>query len=138
LQTTVLDYARFLIEMLALSDPAERSGDQYRLSQSSLTQMLTPHIQLGSQSGLSWGLGWGLQRIGVKNTFWHWGARRNLTRCFAMGHPDSRSGMVIFTDHVDGLAICEEIVQTGLAWSEPLPAFRWLLPAEKWRADGSG
>jgi CubicO group peptidase (beta-lactamase class C family) len=139
LQTTVLDYARFLVEMLATDNAVERPGNQYRLSQASLTQMLTPQVQVGDQRGLSWGLGWGLQDIdGMKNVFWHWGARRNLTRCFAVGHRDSRSGMVIFTDHVDGLAICEEIVQIGLTWPEPLPAFRWLLPAEKWRADGSG
>jgi len=139
LETTVLDYAHFLIEMLDLRDGVERPGDQFRLSQANLTQMLTSNIQVGNQSGLSWGLGWRLQHLGeAKNTFWHWGTRRNLTRCFALGHPDSRSGIVIFTDHADGLTICEEIAQIGLNWSEPLPAFRWLLPVEKWRADGSG
>jgi hypothetical protein len=58
MQATVLDYARFLIEMVDLRDAVERPGDQFRLSQTNLTQMLTPHIQVGDQSGLSWGLGW--------------------------------------------------------------------------------
>lgn len=139
LQTTVLDYARFLIEILVPGGEVKQPGDPFRLSRTSLTQMLAPHIRVGDQIGLFWGLGWGLQHLGEgKNTFWHWGSRRNLTRCFALGCPESRSGIVIFTDHMDGLTICEEIVHIGLGWSEPLLAFRWLLPAEKWRADGSG
>jgi len=35
------------------------------------------------------------------------------------------------------LTICEEVAQLALEYPESFPAFRWLLPAENWRADGS-
>jgi CubicO group peptidase (beta-lactamase class C family) len=132
LHTTVLDYARFMIEMMSQGD-----GVGFRLSSAGRDKMLTPQVQVGVQNGLSWGLGWGMQNItGKGDSFWHWGARRNLTCCFAMGECESRSGIIIFTDHEDGLTVCEQIAQIGLSWPVPIPAFHWLLPAEKWRADG--
>jgi hypothetical protein len=100
--------------------------------------MLTPQVRLGSQPNLSWGLGWGLQHLhGEVNSFWHWGARRDLTRCIVIGLPAKQSAVVIFTAHPEGLTIAEEIAQIALEYPESFPAFAWLLPAESWRADGS-
>jgi hypothetical protein len=73
---------------------------------------------------------------GEVNSFWHWGARRELTRSIVIGLPATQSAVVIFTNHPSGLTICEEIAQVALEYPEPFPAFGWLLPAENWRADG--
>ena len=132
LRTTVTDYARFLIEMFR-TEPR----DEFHLAPATLSAMLTPQVRVGNQPGLSRGLGWGLQHLhGEVNSFWHWGARRELTRSIVIGLPDTQSAVVIFTDHPSGLTICEEIAQVALEYPEPFPAFGWLLPAENWRADG--
>ena len=132
LHTTVTDYANFLVEMFR-TEPR----DEFHLAPATLSAMLAPQIRLGSQPNLSWGLGWGLQHLhGEVNSFWHWGSRGKLTRNIVIGLPAAQSAVVIFTNHVDGLTICEEIAQVSLEYREPFPAFGWLLPAENWRADG--
>jgi CubicO group peptidase (beta-lactamase class C family) len=129
--TTAPDYARFLAGML------NPGACPVCLSDGLMAEMLTPQIKVGVQKDLYWGLGWGLQHIpGWGKSFWHWGARRQATRSFVMGHRERQSGVVILTDHANGLVICEKIAQIGLGCNEPFPAFRWLLPAESWRADG--
>jgi CubicO group peptidase (beta-lactamase class C family) len=131
LKTTVVDYARFLTKMVI-----NGASDSSCLSEALLLEMLTPQVQVGSQEGLFWGLGWGLHRSADgRNTFWHWGQRLSRTRNFAMGSREERSGVVILTNHVDGLAVCEPIVETVMNYAS-YPAFRWLLPPEAWRADG--
>jgi hypothetical protein len=52
-----------------------------------------------------------------------------------MGFPHNCSGIVILTVGADGLRICEEIAKLVMDVNE-IPAFRWLLPPEQWRADG--
>lgn len=130
LVTTASDYARFVIETFHTGD-----GDTYRLNQTTIDQMLTPHIPVGDQQGLWWGLGWSLQEVDGQTAFWHWGQRRSRTRNFAMGFPHNCSGIVILSVGGDGLPICEEITKLVMNVDE-LPAFRWLLPPEQWRADG--
>lgn len=133
LHTTVTDYARFLVEMFR-TEPR----DEFHLAPATLSAMLAPQIRVGSQADLSWGLGWGLQHLhGEVNSFWHWGSRRGLTRSIIIGLPATQSAVVIFTDHSSGLTISEEIAQIALEYRESFPAFRWLLPAESWHADGS-
>jgi CubicO group peptidase (beta-lactamase class C family) len=132
LRTTVSDYARFLIEMMQVG-----REDEFRLSEASITTMLSPHIPVGDQAGLSWGLGWGLQhKAGEEDSFWHWGQRLSRTRNFAIGLRHLRAGVVIMTHSSDGLTMCEPIVQIVMGYSDESPAFQWLLPAEQWRADG--
>lgn len=131
LKTTAVAYARFLAEIMA-SGP----GDTFRLSEQMLIEMLTPRIQVGPQESLFWGLGWGLHRRSDGQTsFWHWGSRRNQTRNFVLGSQEERSGVVILTNHETGLSICEAIVEMVMGYAA-YPAFKWLLPPEKWRADG--
>ena len=77
-----------------------------------------------------------ITRQGEETSFWHWGARRNHTRCLVIGFSVKRSAIIIFTNQANGLEICEGIAQTGLDHPEPFPAFRWLLPADRWRGDG--
>lgn len=132
LVTTAPDYARFILQMIHSDE-----DDDFHLSPAMIDEMLRPQVHVGDQRELSWGLGWGLQHEGDQEvSFWHWGARRKQTRNFVIGNRTHQNGLVIFTTHAEGLAICSEIMQTVLARTDPIPAFRWLLPAEKWRADG--
>ncbi|MEP6986324.1 MAG: hypothetical protein ABI970_12045, partial [Chloroflexota bacterium] len=108
----------------------------FHLSEVMLSEMLTPYTQVGNQAGLYWGLGWGIEQATNKhNYFWHWGQRRSRTRNFAIGSRDDRSGLVILTNHENGLTLCEAIVKTVMPQATNT-AFKWLLPARKWRGDG--
>lgn len=131
LHTTVLDYASFMIQMMQIP-----VGGPSSLSTSLRHEILSPQALVGRQENLAWGLGWGLQLICEEaQYFWHWGARRKPTRCFAMGC--HFNGVVILTGHADGLNLCDEIARLCLELPGPFPAFRWLLPPESWRADGN-
>ena len=129
--TTAPDYARFLIEVLHPS-----RTDEFRLTSRSLDRMLTPHIQVGDQEQLSWGLGWGIQHAKPEDSFWHFGVKRGRTFNFALGYPTEQTGLVILTSQTIGLSVCQDIAQTVFGHSRLLPAFRWLLPPDRWRADG--
>jgi len=121
LRTTIEDYAQFMLTMLA---------------DTSLSEMLKPQIAVGDISNLYWGLGWGLQTGEAGLSFWHWGARGiPRTMNFALGIPAQRKAIVIFTNHANGLYVCQNVIESWLGESG-LPAFEWLLPAQTWRPDG--
>lgn len=130
LRTTALDYARFLVEMMS-----ESRSDTFHLSPLTLSEMLTPAIQVGDQKGLFWGLGWGLCIVEGRASFWHWGQRFNQNRCFAMASLEEQSGVVILTNHENGLIFCSQLLDMLMGY-KAYPAFQWLLPPDKWRADG--
>jgi CubicO group peptidase (beta-lactamase class C family) len=93
LQTTAPDYARFMLQMMQVGQ-----GNTFQLAASFLDEMLKPHMRVGNRRDLSWGLGWGLQHEeGLEDSFWHWGARRSLTRNFALGYRTRQTGLVVFT-----------------------------------------
>lgn len=134
LRTTIGDYARFV---QAMFDPT--IGDEYHLNEAWLKEMMTPQISVGVQPHLHWGLGWGLQTSDNEQdlSFWHWGARSIPTAMnFAVGCPAHKQGVVIFTNHREGLYLARDIVRS-LFPDRSLPAFDWLLPAKHWRPDGS-
>ncbi len=123
LWTTSGDYARFLSAMLGEAE---------------LRRMVTPQSAVGHVPDLYWGLGWGLQGQGSERSFWHWGARgMPRTMNFAVGWPQSHEAAVIFTNHADGLYLCRDILTRRFP-HRAFPAFDWLLPAQNWRADGTG
>jgi hypothetical protein len=70
--------------------------------------MLTPQVSLNST--LAWGLGWGLEQTDDQTYFWHWG-ENGLFANFAVGHLDSGSGVIVFTNGNKGLRVCEPIVR---------------------------
>lgn len=132
LQTTAPDYARFLQAVLQSKTPT-----QFHLTPATRAAMLTLAIPVGDQQNLFWGLGVGLQYPqDLPASFWHWGARQAQTRNFAMGIPETGSGVVILVNHANGLTLCEAVVQLLYPAPEGYPAFKWLLPSEQWRGDG--
>lgn len=122
LRTTAEDYAQFMIRMLDVAP--------------TIAAMLQPHMAVNDVPNLYWGLGWGLQITPSNRSFWHWGARSiPKTMNFAIGFPDQRDALVIFTNHDNGLPLCRSIVELWTGVTE-LPSFEWLLPAKDWRPDG--
>jgi CubicO group peptidase (beta-lactamase class C family) len=125
LQTTVLDYAKFVIAIL------KRTG----LKPETLYEMLTPQIKVGQDgpsciekcsdglsSSLSWSLGWGLQETSGGTLFWHWGDNGGF-KSYVAGSQDGRA-VLIFTNSDNGLKIMPEIVYKTTEHTHP--AFKWL------------
>jgi CubicO group peptidase (beta-lactamase class C family) len=125
LQTTALDYARFMTALL--------SGKG--LKPNTLNQMQTPQIAVQQNctsncfgvSPLSttvfWGLGVGLEKTSDGTAFWHWGDNGSF-KAYMVGYPKRRSGLVMFTNSQNGLAIADAIVKAALGSDQP--GLQWL------------
>lgn len=106
LLTTAGDYARFVRAVLI------REG----LSDATLRDVLTPHNSArrprnptSGDSHVSWGLGWGLQDGRAGQAFFHWGDN-GAWRCYVVAYPETRTGVVYFTNSFHGLSIARAIV----------------------------
>jgi len=133
LLTTATDYARLLIAIL---HPAAHI--QHNLNAASIAAMLTPLVLVGQHTSLMWSMGWGLQQTAAGLSFWHWGGPQNGYASYAVGFPDQQIGVVVLTNGEEGHSVCEAIAQLVLDMPEVAhPAFRWILPTEEWRPDGS-
>jgi CubicO group peptidase (beta-lactamase class C family) len=112
LHTTATDYARFVATLL------DRGSE--RLMRSWLRETFRPQTKVEGE--LSWGLGWGLTGAGGRDSFWHWGSNPGY-RCFAAASRETGAGVVVLTNHVDGMRVCREAVRTALGADHP--AFEW-------------
>ncbi len=126
LHTTASDYARFVVAVI--------SGDG--LSSELAQEMLRPQVKLDEtctnclearppklSQTLSWGLGWGLEKSEQGEYFWHWGDN-GVFRCFVMASRGSRSGLVLFTNSINGLSIIDEMVRS--VFPRAHPAISWI------------
>jgi CubicO group peptidase (beta-lactamase class C family) len=120
LHTTAIDYGRFLAAVL------EGRGLEPR----TVIEMLSPASQVEQARGgeehalnLQWGLGWGLQNGDRSTAIWHWGDNGTF-RCYVIGYPSQRSGLVYFTNSENGLSIAEDLVSRFFPDSHH--AVRWL------------
>jgi len=125
LQTTALDYARFMTALL----------DGKGLKPDTLKQMETPQtaVQLNCtvncfdvaplSTTISWGLGVGLEKTSAGPAFWHWGDNGSF-KAYMVGFPEQKSGFVMFTNSENGLTIADAVVQTALGIDQP--SLQWL------------
>jgi CubicO group peptidase (beta-lactamase class C family) len=126
LHTTAADYAIFVDAIV----------NGKGLKRAMLKQMETPQIAVDPtctnctehpakelSKELFWGLGWGIAQTGQGEVLWHWGDN-GAFRCFVAANPKRKSGVVLFTNSENGLAIAEELVQVALG--SDLPMFRWI------------
>ena len=116
LLTTVSDYARFLVRVVA---PLSERG--LGLSPETKRAMLTPRIQLNRV--LSWGLGWGIQRDEYGEVLWHWGAN-NSFRNFVIADLARSRAVVAFTNGEAGPKVYERVI-AGVTGHDQA-AFLWL------------
>jgi hypothetical protein len=108
LLTTGPEYAQFMLRLLDPKDEIAR-------------QILAPQHRLNSV--LSWGLGVGLEIVSDRTCFWHWGDNDTFKN-FMFGDPAMGNGMVILTNDMRGLYICERILRE--ANGHDLAAFLWI------------
>jgi CubicO group peptidase (beta-lactamase class C family) len=112
LHTTATEFATFMTSFL------EDEGKL--LMRSWLREALSP--QMAVNRDLSWGLGWGLSGPEGRDSFWHWGSNPGY-RCFAAASRGTGDGVVVLTNHVNGIAVCREVVRVALGGDHP--AFAW-------------
>jgi CubicO group peptidase (beta-lactamase class C family) len=126
LNTTAHDYALFVAAIL------NGAG----LKPATLHEMETPQIAVDPEctnctdrtpkqlsKNIFWGLGWGIVRNSKSETLWHWGDN-GAFKCFVVADPAHKSGMVMFTNSQNGLAIAPAIVREATG-GEPL-VFSWV------------
>lgn len=120
--TTAKDYGSFLAAML----------NQRGLQKKTFAEMLKPQVQLpvhwgdfsGLTEGLYWGHGWGLQRTKSGDAFWHWGDNGPF-KCYVVGYPQQKRGLVFFTNSATGLDLATELVRRALGEDQEA-VLRWL------------
>lgn len=125
LQTTALDYARFMTALL----------DGKGLKPDTLKQMETPQTPVEQNctancfdvapvsTNVFWGLGVGLEKTSTGLAFWHWGDNGTF-KAYMVGYPEHKSGLVMFTNSENGLSLAEGVVKAALGSDHP--SLRWL------------
>ena len=126
LNTTAHDYALFVAAVL----------NGVGLKAATFREMETPQIAVDPEctncterkpkelsKNIFWGLGWGIQKEGSKESLWHWGDN-GAFKCFVVANPREKSGMVMFTNSENGLAIAPAMVRD--ATGSEAPAFSWV------------
>lgn len=116
LQTTVTDYAQFLIKML---EPSRR--DKFGLKTETLREMFKPQTKIND--AISWGTGVSLENQDKNSYFWHWGDNGTF-RAFMLGEPARQWGIVILTNGFFGQRIWERVAREAL--NKEMASFLWV------------
>jgi CubicO group peptidase (beta-lactamase class C family) len=125
LQTTAVDYARFMTALL----------DGKGLKPDTLKQLETPYTPVQQNctancfsvaplsATIFWGLGVGLEKSSAGLAFWHWGDN-GVFKAYMVGLPEHKSGLVMFTNSENGLSIADAVVKAALGSEQP--SLQWL------------
>jgi CubicO group peptidase (beta-lactamase class C family) len=126
LNTTARDYALFVEAVL----------DGKGLKAATVREMETPQVALDPEcricikhqpkqlsKNLFWGLGWGMERNDGRDEIWPWGDN-GAFKAFVMAEPKTKSGVVMFANSENGLALARPIVDEAM--EEKSLAFDWL------------
>jgi CubicO group peptidase (beta-lactamase class C family) len=126
LQTTVNDYAKFVIAILKGTGLKPATARLMLTPQTSVT--LAGAFSLNAPDAkrsqtVSWGLGWGLEKTEDRMAFWHWGDNGD-TKAFVLADSKQKTGLVMFANSANGLSIINELV--GSVMGNDHPALAWL------------
>jgi CubicO group peptidase (beta-lactamase class C family) len=126
LNTTAHDYALFLAAILngtGLRSATVREMETPQIAVDPECTNCTDRTPKELSKNLFWGLGWGIERAGETESLWHWGDNGSF-KCFVVANLQRKSGLVMFTNSENGLAIAPAMVRE-LTGNDFL-AFRWL------------
>ena len=115
LLTTVTDYASFVSRIVA------PRGDALDLKPETRTLMMKPFSHVNS--ALSWGLGWGIEKQDGRRYLWQWGDNGGWKNVVIV-HPESRSGLVVFTNGDHGMRVVERVARAATGLEHVL--FLWI------------
>ena len=104
LLTTVADYSAFVAR---ITDPR---GDAFDLKPETRSAMMRPYSHVNS--ALAWGLGWGIEQESGPRYLWQWGDNGGWKN-IVMVHPESRSGLVVFTNGNNGMRVVERVAKAA-------------------------
>lgn len=136
LQTTALDYAKFMIAVMngsGLKKPTSAAmlSQQIKVDEGCSNCVNKPPT--GKMSPfISWGLGVGLQQTDDGLSFWHWGDNGDV-HCYMIAYPKAKLGLVIFTNSGNGHSIIPDIISETLGGQQPVTAW---IGYESYRAPG--
>ncbi len=125
LQTTALDYARFMTALLDAKGLNPETLKETETPQTAVQQNCTTncfHVAPLSTT-ISWGLGLGLEKTSAGPAFWHWGDNGSF-KAYMVGFPEHKSGFVMFTNSENGLSLADAVVKTALGVDQP--SLQWL------------
>ena len=109
LQTTALDYARFVIALMK----------GYGLKKATWQQMLTPQIRVDSTyPPIAWGLGIGLETMPEGEYLWHWGDNGDA-KAYVTAFLPEKNAVVYFANGSNGLSITREILDDAIGGDHP-------------------
>lgn len=124
LQTTAVDYARFMQAVLAGARLKPRTAKLWLEPQVRLKLRCYVCHSVNSpeqDQRVSWGLGWGLEPD--RRTFFHWGDNGRF-KTFAMGSVRQQRAVVVLINGANGMVIMPELVRRWMPGDRPV--FRWL------------
>ncbi|HEU5402265.1 MAG TPA: serine hydrolase, partial [Terriglobales bacterium] len=125
LHTTASDYARFMEAILngtGLKPATRKAMLTAQVAVDPECTNCTDREPKSRSKEVFWGLGVGLQKTPQGESFWHWGDN-GVFKCYMVAYVKQKTGLVMFTNSENGLAIREDVVETALGGEQP--AFEW-------------
>jgi CubicO group peptidase (beta-lactamase class C family) len=126
LNTTAHDYAMFvaaIVNGVGLKSATFREMETPQIAVDPNCTNCTERTPKELSKAIFWGLGWGIQKNGGETSLWHWGDN-NSFKCFVVANPSRKSGVVMFTNSENGLAITPAVIRD--ATGNDHLAFRWI------------
>lgn len=126
LNTTAHDYALFVaavVNGIGLKAETFREMETPQIAVDPECTNCTDRTPKDLSKNIFWGLGWGIQKTAAETSLWHWGDNGSF-KCFVAANPKQKSGVVMFTNSENGLAIAPAVIRDATG-SDHL-AFTWL------------
>ena len=125
LHTTAADYALFLEALIngrGLKPSTLREMERPQVAVDPECANCTDRAPKELSKNLFFGLGVAIQQTKDGESLWH-GGDNGTFKCYMLAYPKQKTGVVMFANGENGLAITEEVVRLALGGEQP--AFVW-------------